>query len=69
MTTTRERPPVERLVYTVPEAAEALGVHANTIWNWIRKGNVNVTRVERTTRIPAHELQRLIQNADQSVSK
>ena len=31
-TATRERAPVERLVYTVPEAAEALGISTSTMW-------------------------------------
>ena len=69
MTTTRERAPVERLAYTVPEAARALGVHSNTVRNWIMEGRIRITRIGRLVRIPSQELHRLVQNADHSVSK
>lgn len=45
--------------YTVPEAAEVLMVHENTIYNMIRKKKIEHYRIGAQIRISAAELERL----------
>lgn len=45
--------------YTVPEAAELLRVHENTIYNLIRKRKIEHYKVGVQIRISAAELERL----------
>ncbi len=48
----------ERL-YTLGEAAEALGVHYNTVKNWVYKGSLNANKVGRSYRVTGTELRRI----------
>jgi excisionase family DNA binding protein len=48
----------ERL-YTLAEAAEALGVHYNTIKNWIYSGTLRANKVGRSYRVTGTELKRV----------
>ena len=48
----------ERL-YTLAEAAEALGVHYNTIKNWIYNGSLKANKIGRSYRVTGTELKRI----------
>ena len=49
----------DRLFYTIPQAAELLQVHENTIYNLVRKKKINHYKVGNQIRITAAELERL----------
>ena len=49
----------ERPFYTVPEAAEILRVHENTIYRLIKKKAIEYYKVGAQIRIAAAELERL----------
>jgi excisionase family DNA binding protein len=45
---------------TIKQAAEMLQVHRNTIYNWMKAGNIQVIRLSpRTFRIEPAELERM----------
>jgi putative molybdopterin biosynthesis protein len=48
-----------RAFYTVPETAELLRVHENTIYNMVRRGEIEHYKVGSQIRISAAELERL----------
>ena len=48
-----------RAFYTVPETAEMLRVHENTIYNMVRRGEIEHYKVGAQIRISAAELERL----------
>lgn len=54
-----------RPFYTVPEAAELLRVHENTIYNLIRKKKIEHYKIGVQIRIAASELERLKVPAEQ----
>lgn len=61
MTTTTARPG-----YRVSEAAEALGIHRDTLYKWIRSGQIKAKEIGRTRKtlfITAAELERFINDA------
>lgn len=45
--------------YTVPEAAELLRVHENTIYSILKRKEITYYKVGKQKRIPASELERL----------
>ncbi len=45
-------------IYTLAEAAEALGVHYNTVKNWIKNGTLKANKMGRSYRITGTELRR-----------
>jgi excisionase family DNA binding protein len=47
---------------TVSEAAHALGVKPATIRSWIWKRQIEYVKVSRAVRIPANEVQRVIEH-------
>ena len=49
----------DRPFYTVPEAAEKLRVHENTIYNMLRRGQIEHYKVGNQIRIATAELERL----------
>lgn len=49
----------DRLFYTIPQAAELLQVHENTIYKLVRSKRVTHYRVGNQIRITAAELERL----------
>ncbi len=49
----------DRLFYTVPQAANLLQVHENTIYNLVRKKQIAHYMVGKQIRITAAELERL----------
>jgi excisionase family DNA binding protein len=61
-------PPVERLAYSVAEAAQAIGVSPGTIHNLIREGSLFSSRIRDRILIRREDLSRLLQStqADQS---
>ncbi len=52
-------PVAERLVYSPAEAAEALGVTRQTIYQLIARGELRRCHVGRSARIPAADIHRL----------
>ncbi len=46
---------------TVGETAQALGVKPATVRSWIWKRQIEYVKVSRAVRIPAHEIDRLIE--------
>ena len=59
----------ERLFYTVPEAAEILRVHENTIYRLIRSKKIEHYKVGVQIRIAAAELERLKVPAEPTENK
>ena len=49
----------EKAFYTVPEVAQLLQVHENTIYNLVRKKRIEHYKVGAQIRISAAELERL----------
>ena len=49
----------DRPFYTIPQAAEKLQVHENTLYNMVRRGEVEHYRVNKQIRIATAELERL----------
>jgi excisionase family DNA binding protein len=45
-----------QVAYTVAEFAELLGKHPNTVYDWIRKGQVPYERIGNSYFIPEHAL-------------
>lgn len=46
---------------TIPQAAELLGVHPNSIRNWIKDGLIKTTRLgHKLIRIDQNELKRFV---------
>lgn len=43
---------------TVEDAAQRLNVHEQTIYSWIRRGQLKAAKFGRAVRIPAEELDR-----------
>lgn len=48
----------EKAFYTVPEAAELLRVHENTLYNMVRRKEIEYYKVGKQIRIASAELQR-----------
>ena len=45
----------------VPQFAAALNLSPKTVWNWIAQRKLAIVRVGRSVRVPATELDRLIE--------
>jgi excisionase family DNA binding protein len=45
----------------VPQFAVALNLSPKTVWNWIAQRKLAIVRVGRSVRVPATELDRLIE--------
>ena len=54
----------ERPFYTIPEAAELLRVHENTLYNLVRKKKIGHYRIGNQIRITAAELEKLFVPAE-----
>ena len=46
----------DRPFYTIPEAAEKLRVHENTLYNMVRRGEIEHYKVGKQIRLSAAEL-------------
>ncbi len=49
----------DRPFYTIPEAAEKLRVHENTLYNMVRRGEIEHYKVGKQIRLSAAELEKL----------
>lgn len=49
----------ERPFYTIPQAAEKLQVHENTLYNMVRRGELEHYKIGKQIRIATAELERL----------
>jgi excisionase family DNA binding protein len=58
----KPKPPVERLLYTVDETAEALCLSRATIYTMMRKDELKSVRIRDTRRIPGSEIKRLTES-------
>ena len=45
--------------YTVPEVAELLKVHENTVYTMVRRGDIGYYKIGKQIRIASAELERL----------
>jgi excisionase family DNA binding protein len=54
---------------TVSEAAQALGMKPATIRSWIWKRQIGYVKVSRAVRIPAEEIQRVIERGNRPAVK
>ena len=59
-TTTRGTKGIERQTYSVPEAANILGVHKETLYNAIKRGEIKAIRIGRRTVISQAQLDALL---------
>ncbi len=50
---------MEKKFYRIDEVAKLLGVHRNTISNWIKQGRLRVSVIGGVKLIPATEIERL----------
>jgi len=53
---------VDRTLLRVPEAAESLGISRSALYAAIRRGELPVIRIGRTTRVPAVWLKRWVED-------
>lgn len=51
-----------RGMQTVGQAAEALGLSVSTLRSWISQRRIGFVRLGRAVRIPAHEVERLLEH-------
>ncbi len=51
---------MERLSYSVKETAASLGVHENTVWNYIRRGDLESVRVGGRRLIRVDSVRKLV---------
>ena len=49
----------EKLFYTIPETAKLLKVHENTIYNMVRRGEIEHYKIGKQIRISSAELEKL----------
>lgn len=57
----------ERPFYTIPQAAEKLQVHENTLYNMVRRGELEHYKIGKQIRIATAELERLkVERANQN---
>ena len=52
---------VEKLAYTLGEAAEALTLGRSTVWKLVKAGKLRVVRVGSRALVPVKELQRFLE--------
>tara|TARA_R110000824_G_scaffold164609_1_gene340898 strand:- start:453 stop:656 length:204 start_codon:yes stop_codon:yes gene_type:complete len=50
---------------TIPEVAKAIGINRQTLWRWVKSGQVESVRFTATSNllIPACEVERLLKEA------
>src|SRR5262245_22604122 len=59
----------DRLVYSVEEAAEILGIGRNTAYNSINSGEIPSVRIGRSIRVPKAALQELLEKMPEEKPK
>lgn len=55
---------MDKKLYTVEEAAELLRVHYQTIYKWLRTGELKSVRPGRKWLIPESEIQKFLERKD-----
>ena len=60
--------PGDKLAYTVPEAAHALGVSETTVWELLKTGALRKIKLFGRTLIKREELARVIAEAEQEAA-
>lgn len=55
-----DKTPLPRKAYRMTEAAQMIGVSADTFRRWIKAGDITATRRGRCVLVPANEVDRLI---------
>ena len=60
-TSTNSEQTIGRLAYSMREAAEAIGVCERSIWQAIKDGRLRASRIGRSVRISATELERFLE--------
>jgi excisionase family DNA binding protein len=58
--TRREKPPLERLAFSINEAATALSICRRSVEHLIKVGRLKAKKLNRRVLIPAAELKKLI---------
>ena len=56
--------PGDKLAYTVPEAAHALGISETTVWELLKTGTLRKIKLFGRTLIKREELQRVLDSAE-----
>lgn len=60
--------PVPRLAYSIPEAAQAVGLSPRFVWTLIDRGTLKALRVGKRVLVPVEELQRFARISTAEVS-
>ena len=64
--TTKNGQPVTRLAYSMREAAEAIGICERSIWQAIKDGRLSASKIGRSVRISAVDLERFLEETSHS---
>jgi excisionase family DNA binding protein len=59
-------PRIERLAYSMWEAAEAIGICERSIWQAIKDGRLRASRIGRSVRISAVDLEQFLEESSRS---
>jgi excisionase family DNA binding protein len=54
-------PGIDRLAYSMREAAQAIGICERSVWQAIKDGRLRASRIGRSVRISAAELERFLE--------
>ncbi len=56
---------VERVLYTIPETAQAMGVSTRFVWSLVYSGKLPVKRVEGRVLVPRQQLEAWAASVDE----
>lgn len=56
-------------LYTIQEVARVMGVHPNTIRNWIGHGDIPARRIGRSVYIAQDAIERILEDAGANIRK
>jgi excisionase family DNA binding protein len=56
--------PGDKLAYSIPEAAHALGISESTVWEMVKLGSIRKFKIGARVLIKREELQRVIEAAE-----
>ena len=63
------QPIPDRIAYRFSEVARALGVHHDTVRNWVERGDLHAVKIGRVRLVPAAELERLLNAGTRTTSR
>lgn len=63
------QPIPDRIAYRFSEVARALGVHPDTVNNWVERGDLHAVKIGRVRLVPAAELERLLNDGTRTTSR